>query len=95
MLLGTDPFLDRTVILLQDVIQILNRPMTAALSQDSFFLGFINRWWVALGFVCVDHPGLRVRRVRQRFANNALAASAERNAERKKSIVAPAESMAR
>ena len=32
VLLGTDPFLDRTVILLQDVIQILNRPMTAALS---------------------------------------------------------------
>jgi hypothetical protein len=43
MLLGTDPFLDRTVILLQDVVQILNRPMTAALSQDSFSLGFINR----------------------------------------------------
>jgi len=32
MLLGADPFLDRTVILLEDVIQILNRPMTAALS---------------------------------------------------------------
>src|SRR5215470_9980928 len=28
MLLGTDAFLDGTVILLQDVIQILNRPMT-------------------------------------------------------------------
>jgi len=46
--------------------------MTAALSQDSFFLGFINRWWVALGFVCVDHPGLRVRRVRQRFGQQRL-----------------------
>jgi len=32
MLLGADPFLDRTVILLQDVVQILNRPVTAALS---------------------------------------------------------------
>jgi hypothetical protein len=32
MLLGRDPFLDGTVILLQDVVQILNRPMTAALS---------------------------------------------------------------
>src|SRR5260370_1356786 len=72
MLLGTDPFLDGTVILLQDVVQILNRPMTAALSQDSFFLGFINRWWGALGFVCVDHPGLRVRRVRQRFGQQRL-----------------------
>ena len=32
MLLSTDPFLDGTVVLLQDVVQILNRPMTAALS---------------------------------------------------------------
>ena len=30
MLLGTDPFLDGVVILLQNVIQILNRSMTAA-----------------------------------------------------------------
>ena len=72
VLLGTDPFLDGTVILLQDVIQILDRPMTAALSQDSFFFGFINRWRIALGFVCVDHPGLRVRRVRQRFGQQRL-----------------------
>jgi RNA polymerase primary sigma factor len=32
MLLGTDPFLDSAVILLQDVVQILNRPMTATRS---------------------------------------------------------------
>jgi hypothetical protein len=32
MLLGTDPFLDGAVVLLQNVIQILNRPVTAALS---------------------------------------------------------------
>ena len=32
MLLGTDSFLDGTVILLQDVVQILNWPMTAVLS---------------------------------------------------------------
>ena len=32
MLLGTDSLLDGTVILLQDVVQILNGPMTAALS---------------------------------------------------------------
>ena len=32
MLLSTDPFLDGTMILLEDVIQILNRPVTAALS---------------------------------------------------------------
>jgi hypothetical protein len=32
MLLGTNPLLDGTVILLQDVVQMLNRPMTAALS---------------------------------------------------------------
>ena len=32
MLLGADPFLDSTVILLQDVVQILNRPVTATLS---------------------------------------------------------------
>jgi hypothetical protein len=31
-LLGTDPFLDGAMILLQNVVQILNRPMTAALS---------------------------------------------------------------
>jgi hypothetical protein len=32
MLLGADPFLDGTVVLLEDVVQILNRPMTTALS---------------------------------------------------------------
>jgi hypothetical protein len=32
MLLGAEPFLDGTVISLQDVIQILNWPMTAELS---------------------------------------------------------------
>jgi hypothetical protein len=32
MLLGADPFLDGAVILLQDVVQILNRPVTAALT---------------------------------------------------------------
>jgi putative transposase len=32
MLLGTDPLLDGAVILLQNVVQILNRPMAAALS---------------------------------------------------------------
>src|SRR5260370_7570425 len=67
MLLGTDPFLDGTVILLQDVVQILNRPMTAALSQDSFFLASINRWWVALVFVSVDPPRLTLNRALQRF----------------------------
>ena len=32
MLLGTDPSLDSTVILLENVVEILNRPMTAAFS---------------------------------------------------------------
>jgi hypothetical protein len=32
VLLGADALLDGTVILLQDVVQILNRPVTAALS---------------------------------------------------------------
>ena len=65
MLLGTDQFLDGAVILLQDVVQILNRPMVAARSQDSFFLRFKNRRRITSGFIGVDHPRLRVRRVRQ------------------------------
>jgi hypothetical protein len=32
MLLGTNPFLDGAVVLLEDVVQILNRPMAAAVS---------------------------------------------------------------
>ena len=32
VLLGTEPFLDGAVILLQNVVQILNRPMAAARS---------------------------------------------------------------
>ena len=67
MLPRTDLFLDSTVILLEDVVQILNRPLTAALSEDSFFLGFTNRRRIVLGLVGVDHPRLRVRRVRQRL----------------------------
>ena len=40
MLLGAHPSLDGTVILLEDVVQILNRSMTTPPSQDPFFLGF-------------------------------------------------------
>ena len=32
MSLGADPFVDGTVVLLEEIVQILNRPMTTALS---------------------------------------------------------------
>src|SRR5207244_11251767 len=44
MLLGAVACLGGTVIVLVDVVQILNWPMTATLSYDSFVLGFMNRW---------------------------------------------------
>jgi len=72
MLLGTDPFFDGAVILLQDAVQILNRSMVAARSQDSFFLRFKNRRRITLGLIGVDHPRLRVRRVRQRLGKQYL-----------------------
>ena len=40
MLLGAHPSLDGSVILLEDVVQVLNRSMTTPPSQDPFFLGF-------------------------------------------------------
>ena len=35
-LLGFHASLDRSMILLQDVVQVLNRPVAATASQDSF-----------------------------------------------------------
>ena len=37
-LLGLHASFDRSMILLQDVVQVLNRPVTATVSQDSFLL---------------------------------------------------------
>ncbi len=66
MLLGTDPFFGGAVILLQNVVQVLNRPMTAALSQDFFLLGFVNRCRITLGLVGINHPWVGMRGVCQR-----------------------------
>jgi hypothetical protein len=67
MLLGPHLFRDSVVILLQDIVQILNRPITATGSQNLFLLGFGNCARRTLGLVGVDYPRLRVRSTNQCF----------------------------
>ena len=59
-LLGVDSLFDEAVILLDNVIQILHRPMAAAAPDNPRFLQFGNRRWVGSCKIGIDHPGLAV-----------------------------------
>jgi hypothetical protein len=84
------------MILLQDVVQILDRSMPAALVQGSFRFHCDNRRAVEAGLIGVDDAGLRMRWIAESLAEQALGRrAASRNADSRKSMVAPVESMAR
>ena len=57
-LLGLRSSFDRSMILLQDVVQILDRSMSAAAAQGSFLFDSGNRRAVEAGLIGVDDAGL-------------------------------------
>src|SRR5580700_11984386 len=87
-LLGVHSPFDRAMVLLDDVMQILDRSVAAPAAKRGFLL-----------YVCdsraVDRRQIRVDRSLNALRNSRLAESASRHADNRKSMVAPAESMAR
>jgi hypothetical protein len=71
-LLGLHASFDRAMILLQDVVQVLDRAVAAAAAQSSFRLHSCNRRAVETGLVGVDDAGLRMRVVAERLAEQAF-----------------------
>src|ERR1019366_7247563 len=57
-LLGLHSPFDRSMILLQDVVQILDRSMPAAAAQGSFLLPSVNCRAIEAGLIGVDDAGL-------------------------------------
>src|SRR5271156_6545169 len=67
-LLGLHSSFDRSMILLQDVVQILHRSMSAAAAQGSFLFHCCNRRIVEASLISVDDAGLRMRWIAERLA---------------------------
>jgi hypothetical protein len=65
MLACTHPAFDGPVILLQDVIEVLHRSMSAVLLQSTFGFELGNRRWIIDVLVGVDDPRLRMVRSAQ------------------------------
>src|SRR5580700_7668995 len=72
VLLGLHSSFDRSMILLQDVVQILHRSMAAAAAQGSFRFLRCNRRVVEASFIGVDDAGLRMRWIAERLAEQAF-----------------------
>ena len=66
---------DRSMILLHDVVQVLDRSVAATASQDSCLFRPRNCRAVETGLVSVDDAGLRMRRISQRLAEQACGRS--------------------
>jgi len=60
VLLGLHPALDRSMILLQDIIQVLYRSMSEAAAQSSFLLYVRDGGAVDRRLIGVDDPRLRM-----------------------------------
>src|SRR5271166_5073598 len=72
VLLGLHSSFDRPMILLQDVVQILDRSMAAAPAQGSFLFHTCNRRVVEASLIGVDDAGLRMRWIAERLAEQAF-----------------------
>lgn len=70
-LLGHHAPFDGSMILLHDVVQILDRPMSAAAAQGSFLFHRANRRAIEAGLISVDDPGLEMRWIAERYAEQA------------------------
>jgi len=71
-LLGFHASFDRSMILLQDVVQILHRSMAAAAAQGSFGFHCGNRRAVEAGLISVDDAGLGMRWIAESLAEQAF-----------------------
>ena len=95
MLARAHPAFDGPVILFQNIIEVLHRSMPAILLQSTFGVELHNRRRITGVLVGVDDPRRRMVRSAQGFGEEALSRCCVRLADRRKSIVAPAESTAR
>ena len=97
MLTCVNPTLDRPVILFQDVIKILNRSVLTVLLQNAISFELNDGWWISSVLVDIDliTRGAGWLAPPRAFARKRLAAAASCLAERRKSRVAPVESIAR
>src|ERR1035437_2991053 len=71
-LLGLYSSFDRSMILLQDVAQVLDRSMSAAAAQGSFLFHCCNRRAVEAGLISIDDAGLGVRWIAESLAEQAF-----------------------
>ena len=95
-LLSIDPAFDSGMILLDDVVQVLDRSMPTPAVKRAFLFNSRDAPKCRSLPVCVDHPWLRMRSGAESLAKQPLGGSriAERMTARK-SMVAPIESIAR
>ena len=67
-LLGLHSSFDRSMILLQDIVQVLDQPVAATASQDSFFFHSWNRRAVEACLIGIDDAGMRMRWIAESLA---------------------------
>jgi hypothetical protein len=89
-LLGVDPAFDCTMVLLDNVVQVLDGSMAASPAKHPFFYNSRDGRGIVRRQIRIDDARLRMRKGTQ-----SLAKIASRNAESRKSMVAPFESIAR
>jgi len=94
-LAGINPSFDRSVVLLHDMVQVGTNTTAATTTEFAFLLQFRHDVGISGIAVHVYDPGARVTGRSQGLLEKRLAAAASRRAVNRKSIVAPAESMAR
>jgi len=82
------------MILLRDVVQVLHRSMLEVPTQGSLRFHRFNRRVAEASLIGVDDMGLWMRWIAERLAEQRWAAAASRDADSRKSMVAPVESMA-
>src|SRR5271165_4826636 len=95
MLTRADPSLDRPMILLQYIVEILHRSVLAVFLQNALVFELHNRQRVRGMLVGVDDSRRRMVLSAQSLCEKALSRCCVALADRRKSIVAPVESTAR
>ena len=95
MLARAHPAFDGSVILFQNIIEVLHRSMPAILLQSTRDFEPLDGWWITGMLVGIDYARRRMVLSAQGFGEKALSRCCVTLAERRKSIVAPLESTAR
>src|SRR5215510_10749386 len=94
-LAGVNPSVDRSMILLHDVVQVRTGTAAAPPAEFALLLQFCHDLGIRRVAVDVDHPGPRMTRSKQGILEETLGGAASLRAAIRKSMVAPAESTAR